>query len=86
MVSSMNLPKFCTATDAALFAFNLLTRMVGVVTVLFIMYGGYLYLTSAGNDETLEKGKKVLTNSAIGLAVVIMASAIVRIVSGLLQK
>ena len=40
--------------------------------------------TSAGNEEQSEKGKKILINSVIGLVVIILASAIVRIIAGLI--
>ena len=57
----------------------------GTVVILFLIYGGFIYLTSAGNDEAAEKGKKILINAVIGLVVIIMSTAIVTIVSGLLS-
>ena len=52
-----------------------------VVAVLFIMLGGFWYLTSAGNEESAEKGQKTLTNAIIGLVVIILAATIVRIIA-----
>jgi hypothetical protein len=41
-------------------------------------------MTSAGNEEQAEKGRKILINSVIGLAVIIMSTAIVTIVASAL--
>jgi hypothetical protein len=80
-----DLPEFCTADSIILQAINILLAASGVVTVLFLMLGGFWYLASAGNEETAEKGKKTLINSVIGLTLVILSFAIVRIVGSTLQ-
>ena len=41
--------------------------IIGGVSVLFITYGGYLYLTSQGNPVLVEKGKRYIFFSIIGL-------------------
>ncbi len=73
--------EYCTASGLALFVINTLIGFSGVVAILFLIVGGFFYLTSAGNEEQSEKGKKILVNSVIGLVVIIMASAIVRILA-----
>lgn len=75
------LPKFCSATQLVLWATQLLLVLAGTVSVLFIVIGGFFYLSSAGNDEQAEKGKKILINSVIGLVVIIMAGTIVRLIA-----
>jgi Type IV secretion system pilin len=75
-------PKYCTASGVAIFAIQTLINFSAVVSVLFIIIGGFFYLTSAGNEEQAEKGQKILTNAIIGLVVIILAGAIVRIISG----
>ncbi|MCL5775194.1 MAG: hypothetical protein M1333_03205, partial [Patescibacteria group bacterium] len=74
------LPKICTAAGAISWATNLGLAFAGVIAVVFIIVGGYMYLTSGGNEEAAEKGRKVLTNSIIGLLIIILAATIVRIV------
>src|SRR3989344_5039723 len=32
----------------------------GSIAVLFLLVGGYQYITAAGNEERMEKGKKIL--------------------------
>ena len=48
------LPKICDATSAILTIINFGMAAAGIVAVLFLMFGGYSYLTSAGNDEQAE--------------------------------
>lgn len=51
--------------------------LVGIVMVVLIMYGGYLWMTAGGNSDQIEKAKKVLINAAIGLVIILSAYAIV---------
>lgn len=73
------LPKICTATQLLTRAINILLGFAGGVAVLFVMIGGFWYLTAAGNEEQAEKGQKALTMAVIGLAIIIMAFVIVRV-------
>ncbi len=58
-------------------------RLVGGITVLFIIYAGVLYVTAAGNKDRIEKAKQTLTYAVIGLIVVILAGFIVSLTLGL---
>ncbi len=80
------LPVICSAQQLMLRGVNMGLMFAGGVAVLFIVFGGYLYITAAGNDEQAEKGRKVLTNSIIGLVVIIMSSAIIAIVVNTIAK
>ena len=80
------LPKVCTAGSAIGWITNLALSFAGVIAVVFIIVGGYMYLTSAGNEEAAEKGRKVLTNAIIGLIIIILSAAIVRIVVNTLDS
>jgi len=53
---------------------------LGIVAVLFIVYGGIQYSMSAGEPAKMEKAKKTILYAVIGLIVAIMAFAIVRFV------
>jgi hypothetical protein len=85
IVKDSNLPQFCSATEIILFAFNLGMALAGTVTIVFLMVGGFFYVTSAGNEEQAEKGRKILINAVIGLVVIILSTAIVRILANLLN-
>ena len=73
--------RYCTASGLAMFVIETLLGFAGVAAVIFIILGGFWYLTSAGNEEQAEKGRKALINAVIGLVVVLLAEMIVRIVA-----
>src|SRR3989344_4352022 len=47
--------------------------LVGIIAIILIMYGGYVWMTSAGNPEKVEQAKKILRNAAIGLLIIFSA-------------
>ncbi|MGE5392773.1 MAG: pilin [Candidatus Saccharibacteria bacterium] len=61
-------------------AINLVLSIVGLVSVAFLIYGGFTYITSGGNEDNAERGKKAVTNAIIGLVVVILSGVIVNVV------
>lgn len=63
-----------------------LLRFAGVIAVIMVIYGGYVFMTSGGSEEAATKGKQILTYSIIGLAVIILAYAIVSAVTNFLIK
>ena len=54
--------------------------LAGLISVGFIIYGGFKYIFSAGNEKTAGEGKAVVFNALIGLVIIILAYVIVRIV------
>lgn len=79
-------PFFCNASDAIMFVINYILVISGSVTILFLVVGGFWYVTSAGNEEQAEKARKIIINSVIGLVVILMSAAIVRIVASTLNS
>ncbi len=79
-----DLPEFCSASQLAKWLIDGSFAFAAITAVFFIINGGYFYLTSAGNDAAAEKAKKMILYSVIGLAVIIMSYAIVRIVGNFL--
>lgn len=53
--------------------------IAAILCVLFIVFGGYYYMTSAGNPEKLERAKKTLRNAFIGFVIVLGAGTLVAI-------
>ncbi len=51
-----------------------------LVAVLVLVYGGFLYITSAGNQDTATKGKTAIINALIGIVVVVLSFLIVQVV------
>jgi hypothetical protein len=57
--------------------------LAGLVATGFLVAGGFIYITSSGNPEHLDRGKRTITWSLIGLAIVIGAFVISNIVTTL---
>ena len=55
--------------------------IAGAVAVVFIILGGIKYATSQGNAADLQKGKDMIVYSLVGLVFIIMAFAIVQLVT-----
>lgn len=51
-----------------------------VAAVLILIYGGFLYITSAGNQDTATKGKNAILNALIGIVVIVLSYVIVQVV------
>lgn len=64
---------------------KILLYVCGMIAVVFLIIGGYQYLTSGGNEEAAEKGRKTLLNAIIGIVIIIMAFAIVSVVTNTLS-
>lgn len=58
--------------------------VAGFAAVLLIIYGGFLIITSQGSPGGLEKGKKTITNSVIGLVIVAVSYGIITLLFKLL--
>lgn len=57
-----------------------LIGMTTAVAVIFLIIGGYQYLTSFGNEEQIKSAHKTITFSLAGVALALLAFAIVQIV------
>ncbi len=62
---------------------QVLVTLAGLVSAAFFVWGGFGYITSSGNPEALDKSKKTILYSAIGLTVVLGAFVLSNIVSQL---
>ena len=62
---------------------QVLVTIAGLVSAGFFVWGGIGYITSSGNPETLDRSKKTILYSAIGLAVVLGAFVLSNIISDL---
>lgn len=65
---------------------TVLLSLLGVIFLLLLIYGGVLWMTSRGNDEAVTKAKQILTDSIIGLIIILAAYAISRFVIDALVK
>lgn len=49
---------------------------LGVVFFILIIYGGYMWMFSMGNEQTATKAKDIIIAAVIGLVIVLVAYAI----------
>ncbi len=50
--------------------------VLGIIATLIIIYGGYVWMTAAGNEQKVSTAKKILINGVIGLLIIILAYAL----------
>ncbi|MCF7831022.1 pilin [Candidatus Gracilibacteria bacterium] len=61
---------------------NYFLYFLGLVATIMVIYGGFLYVTSGGDDAGSEKGKKILIAAAIGILVILVSYALVNTIIG----
>ncbi len=69
--------------DVIILIANYATYVIVAVSILFLIYGAFLYVTDNGSGDSAKKGQKVLVNAIIGLVIAILAYTIVSVVSNL---
>ena len=62
------------------FIILLILGFASLVAVLFLIIGGYQYITSAGNEESAEAGKKNIQNAVIGIIIILLSYTIVTVI------
>ncbi len=71
--------------DARTFVTNILRwalSFLGLVCVIMIIYGGFLYITAAGEEDKAKKGRTIILYCVIGIAIIAASYAIVNTVLG----
>lgn len=52
---------------------QVLLSLLGLITVVIIIYAGFLWTTSGGNEDKISQAKKLIKNAAIGLLIILSA-------------
>jgi len=76
--------KAYTLKDIAINVLNFLLSVTGIVAIIGLIVGAIFYLTSYGDEDRMEKGKKILVASIIGIIIAFSALVIVRQVADLI--
>lgn len=61
---------------------NTVLSFLGVIFLILMVYGGYMWMTAAGDEQKVDKAKDLIKNAIIGLIIVIAAYAISYFVLG----
>lgn len=64
---------------------NWFIAIAGLVSTIFLIYGGITYITSSGDATKLQKAKNTILYSLIGLAIVALATVITAFVSSAIR-
>lgn len=59
---------------------NLFSWVVGVMAVIFVIYGGFRYVTSGGDAGKITSAKNTIIYALIGLVIAVVAQVIVQTV------
>lgn len=49
---------------------------LGVISVVIVMYGGFVWMTAGGSAEKVDRAKRILINGVIGMVIILMSWAI----------
>ncbi len=52
---------------------NVALGFLGIIAVIIVLYGGFLWMTAAGNEDQIAKAKKLLTAGIIGIVIILAA-------------
>ena len=71
-----------SARQLALTIVNFFLTFLGLLAVIMIIYGGFLYVSAAGNDEKIGQAKKIIMYSVAGIIIILVSFAVVNTVLG----
>lgn len=66
--------------DTVVSIINVGLGLLGLIAVVIMLAGGFTWMTAAGNEEKVDKAKKMIFAGIIGLAIILSAYAISRFV------
>ncbi len=59
---------------------NIALGLLGLIFLVLIIYSGFMWMTSAGNEEKVKKAKLALKNSIIGVIIILFSFIITQFV------
>ncbi len=62
--------------DAAVTLIKVIMTFLGIIAVIIILYGGFTWLTAAGNEDKVAQARKIIIAGVIGLIIILSAWAI----------
>ncbi|GIW62734.1 MAG: hypothetical protein KatS3mg090_0560 [Patescibacteria group bacterium] len=68
------------AVDVVSSILNVIFKLVGAAAFVYLVYGGFVILTSSGNPEKISYGKRIIIRSLIGIFIALSAVFIVGLI------
>lgn len=59
---------------------RIIIGFLGILSVIIVLYAGFKWMTSGGNEETIGEAKKMLIAGLIGLVIILLSYAIANFV------
>ncbi len=84
-IDTSNISGSISISQISMNILNFLLAIVGILTLIMLIVGGIMYLTSAGDDDRIKTAKKIVTWSIIGIAVSLASLVIVKQIDSLLK-
>ena len=78
-----------TNANALGLASNIISIIIGLVGVIFlvlVLYGGFLWMTATGNEKQVETAKNIIVRAVSGTVIVLLAYAITYFIIKLLPQ
>ena len=76
---------FGTLSEFIVAVLRVLTALIGIIAVAAILYGGFLYITSGGDEDKTGTAKKIIMYAVIGLVVIGIAGILVNVVINIIR-
>ncbi len=58
--------------------------MVPVASIM-VLYAGFLFMTSAGDEEKIKKAKRAITWAVVGVAIILIGAGFITLIKSLLE-
>lgn len=55
---------------------RIIVGFLGIITVIIILYGGFVWMSSFGEEDKIDRAKKLIGAGVVGLVVVLAAYAV----------
>jgi len=76
LIEASGLSTSVTFGEMVSYVIKLLLSFLGVIFIILIIYAGFLWMTSAGNEEKVGQAKKIMVSAVVGLAIIFAAYAL----------
>lgn len=66
--------------DLAVRFIGLALGLLGIIAVMMVLLGGFQWLISGGNEDTVTRAKRTISSAIVGLIIILLAWAIVHFI------
>jgi len=72
--------------DIIIAIINIALSVFGILFTGMIIYSGYIWMFSGGNEEKVAKARKMLVSSVVGAVIIMMSFAITMLITSVVGK